>query len=113
MHEMSIAKSIFEIVNGEIERCGVQKVVEIRIRAGVLMGIVADSLRFCFSILAQDTPAQDAEIVIEKTPLKGLCKTCETPFMVENYEFLCPKCGSEDMEIISGKELFIEGMEAV
>lgn len=113
MHEMSIAKNLFEIIKEEMERYGVQKVREIKIRVGVLTGIVPDSLRFCFGFLAQNTPAQDAKILIEKTPLKVFCKVCKDSFEMEDYEFICPRCGNEDVEIISGKELFIEGMEVI
>lgn len=34
MHEMSIAKNLFEIIKEEMERYGVQKVLEIKIRVG-------------------------------------------------------------------------------
>lgn len=111
MHEMSIARSIFEIVKGEVERCGVQQVVSIRIRVGVLTGIVPNSLRFCFAIVAQHTAAENAEMQIETIPVRACCKACENSFEVGNCEFLCTRCGSGDVEVMSGRELFIEGME--
>jgi len=111
MHELSIARSLFEIVKEEAERCGALEVLSIRIKVGALTGIVPESLRFCFTILARDTPAQNAEILVETIPVRGFCNACEESSGLKNCEFLCSKCGSRDIKIISGRELSMEGME--
>ncbi len=111
MHEMSIARSIFEIVKGEVERHRVQQVMSIRLRVGALTGIVPDSLRFCFAVLAEHSAAETAELKIETTPVQASCKGCEHSFPVANCDFLCPRCGSGDIRVTSGRELLIEGME--
>ena len=38
------------------------------------------------------------------------CRVCGNDFEVQENIFLCP-CGSSDLEIISGKELFIKSIE--
>jgi Zn finger protein HypA/HybF involved in hydrogenase expression len=39
------------------------------------------------------------------------CTVCGTDFQVKEYHFACADCGSTDLEIIHGKELFVKSIE--
>lgn len=111
MHEMSIAQSILKIALAEAMKNGARKIKVVRIRAGELRGIVPDQLSFFFEFLTKETPAEGAALEVEKVPIKAGCKSCEHIFMVQDFEFLCPECGSKDVDVIEGLELAVKEIE--
>ena len=114
MHEMGLAQNIFDIVLRTAEQNSVGKVLRINVRAGQLRGIVPEQLQFCFGFVARESSVVDgAELVIETVPIKGKCKSCNHEFSVEEYRFVCPECGHEDVDVLQGMELLVSNIEAV
>ncbi len=111
MHELSIAESILSIVEDYAQRNDVSRVLSVRLRIGEMSGVVPDALAFCFEICAKRTIAEGASLEIERVPLSARCRACNATFNVEGYCFLCPDCGSTEVEIISGRELQVTEME--
>jgi hydrogenase nickel incorporation protein HypA/HybF len=111
MHEMSLAHNILEIVQKTAAHHQVSKVTKVTIRAGQLRGIIPEQLRFCFEFVAKDSVAEGAELVVHTLPVKARCKKCEGSFFVREYQFLCPDCGSEELELVQGMELLVENIE--
>ena len=114
MHEMGLAQNIFDIVLRTAEGNNVNKVLRINVRAGQLRGIVPEQLQFCFGFVARESSVvEGAELVIETVPIRGKCKSCSHEFFVEEYRFVCPECGHEDIEVLEGMELLVSNIEAV
>jgi len=112
MHEMGIAMQIIEIAQASIpEEEGDIAIARVNLKVGKLAAVVADSLRFCFEIAAKETPLEGAELDIEEIPVKARCKECDTAWTIEGPAFNCEKCGSGQIEILSGRELNIESIE--
>lgn len=111
MHEMGIAQNIVEIAVEAAKKEGASKVTRINLIAGELRGIVPMQLTFCFGIVAKDTIAAGAYLDIEEVPVSGHCKNCNSDFSVEEYEYVCPKCGSPNIELTGGTELRIKDIE--
>ena len=112
MHEMAIAQSIIDIVEQEMARHGVTKVKTIRLVVGEFTAVVPDSLSFCLEIITKETPLEGVEIEMEQVPLTGRCKSCGQEFPIQEYKFICPQCGSKEVEAVAGKELFVKEIEA-
>jgi len=111
MHEMAIAQSILDIVINAAEKEGAKKITQINVVAGELRGIVPLQLNFCFDFLAKDTVAEGAYVNVEVTPIQARCRQCEETFVVDNYEYICPKCGSRDVQTVGGVELLVRDIE--
>jgi len=111
MHEMSIAQSIFTIVADEIAKYDVSKVTAINIMVGEMSAVVPSSLSFCFDILTQGSPLEGARLNIEVVPIKAKCNDCGTEFEVQEYRFVCPRCESHSVEMLSGRELTVQDIE--
>jgi hydrogenase nickel incorporation protein HypA/HybF len=111
MHEMAIAQGILDIVLDNAARHEATKVLLIKLQVGAMTEVEPDSLRFCFTALAADTPAAAAELEVEIMPLVGRCRDCGREFAVERFCFVCPACGSAGVEVISGRELRVEHLE--
>lgn len=116
MHEMSIAQSLIDIVEQEMNKHGVSKLHTVKVRHGRLANVVPEALHFAWQALTADTPLEGAELVTEEVPLKVRCRKCGIEFEPEEATLLlmtCPQCGEEfGHEVLSGKELYIENLEA-
>ena len=111
MHEMSIAQSIADIVLSTASRHDAARVLGVKIQAGRMRGIVPEQLSFCFTFMVRGTIAEGAELVVEEVPIRTRCRRCQRVFEVEDLRFLCPGCGSGDLETLSGMELMVRDIE--
>lgn len=65
MHELALAQGVLDIV---LEVAHDEPVRLVRVRVGELQRVVPESLQFCFQMVAQDSPAERAELVIDEVP---------------------------------------------
>ena len=112
MHEMGIALQIIDIATASIPAdMQSARVERVNLKIGRLAAVVADSLRFCFEIVAKDTPLAGAELAIEETPVVARCKDCDARWTIAEPVFTCQACQSGALEILSGRELDIVSIE--
>jgi len=111
---MSIVDSLIKIVLEEWKRQGGEgKVSRINLRIGKFTAIIPRTFQFCFDILAKDTVLENAQLEIAEVPVKVRCSQCNSIREIDQPVFICPECGEKGLEIISGRELFIESFELV
>jgi hydrogenase nickel incorporation protein HypA/HybF len=111
MHEFSIASSIVEVVNKTAKEHNISHVAKVKIKVGQLQLVMPDSLLFSFNVCTEGTLSEGAVLEIEEVVAKGRCAGCDAEFPLGDYQFTCPSCGSPDISIVSGEELFIESFE--
>lgn len=111
MHELSLAQSIVDIVHQYVPDEQGKSVKCVRLKVGELSGVVADSLDFCFTAITSETPLSGATLQIERVPFTLQCKNCKSPFASEYGIVLCPKCGSEDTQVVAGTEMHVVEIE--
>jgi hydrogenase nickel incorporation protein HypA/HybF len=112
MHEMGIATEILKIVQDSIP-AGMTgaRVRRVNLRVGKLSAIVTESLRFCFTIVAEKSVVAGAELAVEEVAIRAKCGACGQAFTIDSAVFLCPVCGSGNIEMLSGRELDIVSIE--
>lgn len=111
MHEIKIAEDLSLIVLETANKEKLRKVTRVNISFGQLVQIVPDIFRFAFSETVKSSVAENAEVNIEIVPVKLKCMVCGDDFNINENLFACNKCGSTDVGIIQGKELFIKSIE--
>ena len=111
MHEIKIAEELSAIVLETAKREKLTSVSKVNISFGKMIQIVPDIFRFAFGETVRETIAEGAEVDIEILPVKMKCRKCKSDVMVIDYSFACDRCGSTDLEIIQGKELFVKSIE--
>ena len=116
MHEMSIAQSILDIVKQEMEKNNLTRLIKVKIKFGRLTNTVPEALETGFMALTIQTPFESAVFDLEEIPARYKCFKCSKEFSPEGTNRLlvpCPHCG-EDLghEVLAGKELFIDFIEA-
>jgi hydrogenase nickel incorporation protein HypA/HybF len=111
MHELKIAEDLSVIVIDTALDNKLSKVTKVNIIFGQLIQIVPDIFEFAFREIVRNSIAADAELNIDIVHVKMKCVNCGSAFLPKENLFACNICGSTDLEIIQGKELFIKSIE--
>ncbi|MGB7749164.1 MAG: hydrogenase maturation nickel metallochaperone HypA [Verrucomicrobiia bacterium] len=111
MHELSIMQSALDQVLEKARQAGASRVHVIRLRIGVLSGVVPDALQFAFEALADGTPAQGAQLLIEDVPARFWCAACNHEFEATRMFAECPDCHRSSTELRAGREMELTSLE--
>jgi hydrogenase nickel incorporation protein HypA/HybF len=112
MHEQSIVESLLSIALDSAEKAKATKIVKINVVIGDLSNAVDESMNFYFSFVKKNTIAAEAELSFTHKPAVLLCRKCDLSFTAEKMDFRCPKCQEPQVEIVGGRELYVESIEA-
>ena len=112
MHEMAITQSVLNIVLEAAAGAGAKKVTVIRIKMGEYCDVVPGVMREYFTVAAAGTPAQGAVLDIERKPVTMLCRTCRWQGVVDKRRIRCPECEGTDLKLLTGREFYVESIEA-
>jgi hydrogenase nickel incorporation protein HypA/HybF len=129
MHEWALAEAILNSTKEIAEREQLKEVTQITIKVGELQQIEPHILRFALNQMKQEIFKKTRfHILKAKSTLK--CRVCGTTWQfnlkkldsvtAEAIHFVpevahsyikCPKCGSPDFEIASGRGVWLENIE--
>ena len=113
MHEQSIVESLLSVVLKSAEQNQAERIVTINLVVGDLSGVVEDAVNFYFNFLARETIAAGATINYRRVPVKMRCRDCRNVFEPEHLDLKCPECSGRNLDIIAGRELYVESLEVV
>ena len=120
MHEWSIAQSVANLVREKVGGDFTGRVVAVNVKIGKLRGVPSHVLRSCFEALTTGTPVEEARLEITEVEPKARCRSCGRTVLPADLlpdgphysvHRPCPSCGSDDIEIAAGNELFVESIE--
>jgi len=111
MHELTITQSMLDIVLEQAEKAGAERVEAINLTVGELSGYVEESVQFYFDFLVKGTLAEGATLSFTSVPAQARCRNCARVFKLKEFDWSCPDCGQDSIEITAGKELFVESIE--
>lgn len=111
MHELGIAQSVLEEVSVEAARHPGARPVKVSMRIGELAAVDPEALRFAFEALTMDTELAGLQLEIETCPRRHRCLDCSTEFLVKDFDFRCPHCGSTRNQCVSGEQLELAFLE--
>jgi hydrogenase nickel incorporation protein HypA/HybF len=111
MHEIQIARNLSDIVLEVAEKEKLSVVTKIDIIFGKMIQVVPDIFEFAFRECVRESIASNAELSIEIVPVRVRCLKCNEEMDLTDLWFICSKCGSADITIIQGKEMFVKSIE--
>jgi hydrogenase nickel incorporation protein HypA/HybF len=129
MHEWALAEAILTSAKEIAEKEKLKEVTEVTIKVGELQQVESDILRFALSQMKPEI-FRNAKFHILKAKTTLKCRVCETiwqfntkkldkntaeaihfvPEVAHSY-IKCPKCGSPDFEIVSGRGVWLENIK--
>jgi len=111
MHELKIAEDLSGIVLEAAMNAKLEKVTKVNITFGQLVQIVPEIFETAFSESVRGTIAEGSELNIEIVKIQMKCNDCGKEFRIKENIFACKYCGSTDLEIVRGKEIFVKCIE--
>lgn len=112
MHELSIMESVLEMVRENASQNNIDKINKLKLVIGQLTMVMPDSLQFAFEVLSQEDLFRGSTLEIETKETIIHCKDCAKESAQDfGYCFLCPGCGSDQVDIIQGRELYLDYYE--
>ena len=107
MHELSIADALLGIA---LRHADGRRIESVEVKVGHLRQVVPDALLFAWTLVADGTAAQEAELIIEEIPAAGVCRGCGTQSEWDAFPLACRACGSIDVELVRGAELLVDAL---
>ena len=116
MHELSIVTSLLSLVEEELKKRQLEKLLVVRVRHGALANIVPEAMSFAFEALTQGGPFDGARLELEEEAVVLRC-SCGSRFSPEQKRELlfapCPACGETlGHTVEKGRELYLQHIEA-
>jgi hydrogenase nickel insertion protein HypA len=116
MHELGIAKDLFDVILTKTTK----KILKITVKVGAGSGIDKDFLRHSFADhLFPGTIAEKAELVLVTEPVKLACRHCGSDIDEDSYDtgkenhqsLVCRRCKGTMFDISSGMNTYVESIE--
>ena len=111
MHEFAITQSMLEVVLKQAAAANAEKVTGINAVIGEMTGVIEESVKFYLEMLARGTVAEGARLNVTSVPGRVKCRACGEITDLRPFDFTCPKCGGVSLEVVGGRELFVESIE--
>jgi hydrogenase nickel incorporation protein HypA/HybF len=113
MHELSVMQNILDIVVEFANKHKAKKVTAINLTVGDMSDLIPEWMQNYFDFVSKDTIADRAVLNIERIPAVLKCKSCGHEYVISrgNWQFICPKCESAEIELLSGREFTVKSIE--
>ena len=111
MHELKIAEELIGIIIEVANSENLKKVTKVNIQFGKMIQIIPDTFRFVFEVGVKGTVAKNARLNLQILQVKCACNKCKEETEIDDLLFVCPCCGSNDLELIQGREILVESIE--
>ncbi|MBE3021372.1 MULTISPECIES: hydrogenase maturation nickel metallochaperone HypA [unclassified Campylobacter] len=107
MHELSIAQNLLTLCEQNAKKNGAKKVNEIIIKIGRLSGVEPHYLQSAFDVCKAGSICDSAKLTINLQNIIIKCKSCNKENELDKNEFLCPNCGSNELDVIDGEDMML------
>lgn len=111
MYEFSLANSVARTVVKLCQDMGWKKIRRLMVKVGGMRQINPELMSFIFTAMSRGTPAEGAVMSVLMVPVTVYCYVCGRTGTREDTQFLCPYCGSRNVQLLSGLEFNIEVLE--
>lgn len=111
MHELSIVTDLVALCEENLQKHHKSKVTRLMLKIGRLSGIETHYLQNCFDVFKAGTVCENAELIIKEQNIVVKCNDCGTQSELSKNEFICPKCGKNNLCVIDGEEMYLMRLE--
>lgn len=112
MHEFSLAHNILEIVEENVAKHKASKVTELTLDIGSLAGVELLALQTAIEAIKNKTVLEAAQVNFNIITATAVCLSCNKSFEPIEIFTTCPNCQSNNIQIITGKELIVRSIIA-
>jgi hydrogenase nickel incorporation protein HypA/HybF len=111
MHEYSIVQALLNQSEEHARANGAERITKVVVKIGVMSGVEPDLLQSAFDTFKEGTMCDGAVFVINMQPILIRCHTCNTESEIGREDYSCPQCGSTDLSVLDGEEMYLMQLE--
>lgn len=108
MHELGVVIEVVKNVEIFAKKNDIKKIDTLVLQIGELSSMVPRYVEACYPAAVEGTLLQKTKLKIEILPGNAICRKCNKVFNLIEYKNKCPECGSEEWELLCGKEFMIK-----
>jgi hydrogenase nickel incorporation protein HypA/HybF len=108
LHEIGVLIGVIETVENIARKNALTKIDTLVLQIGELSSMIPRYIEACYPAAVDGTLLKDTKLKIEILPANAICKDCNKVFNILENISKCPKCGSKNFDILSGKEFIIK-----
>ena len=108
MHELGILSSMLKTLDQIMVDENLTHIEKIVLRVGEISGVVPAYIEECFPAAVYKTKYENMKLEMEVAPGIVRCNKCNEKFNAYQHDLKCPKCGSQDLFPLSGREFLIK-----
>ena len=114
MHELAVTKTLLNMTISECKEKGIKLPKRVFTSLGKLTAYKKEPIMLYFDLLKKEMPMlADAFLIIKEIDGKISCNDCGKITTIEEaYMLLCGTCESGNVEIIDGKQFYIDKIES-
>lgn len=107
VHELGLCRSIASTV---LQHAAGRQVERVVLRVGRLRQVVPESIESGWAFVSTDPSLVGSRIEVLDVPVVVRCRGCRATSDLEGSTLRCRRCGSADVEVISGDEFLVESI---
>jgi hydrogenase nickel incorporation protein HypA/HybF len=111
MHELPITEALLNLALKHAEEAGATRITQLNLVIGQLSAVVDDSVQFYWDIVSRGTIAEGARLEFRRVAAMLRCGNCGAEFRPDGRDYLCPRCSSTRVEMVSGDDFQLESIE--
>ena len=109
MHEISLINSVVKTLEEQFSAEELSDLNQIDMEIGVFSNVEPLLMQNAFEAVCESNQKyQGVKLFIESIPIKIFCESCQTQSIIENYVFVCSKCGKPNNNLVAGTEMLIK-----
>lgn len=112
MHELGIVYEVIKIVDNFVVENQLTEVEKIVLEVGQLSQAIPRFLEECYPAAVDGTPYETTVLEIVQLPAIGECQACGREYNIIENRKVCPSCGKDDFELLTGQEFNIKEVVA-
>lgn len=107
MHELGLCSEMVHTLEELMDKEHLTEIHSVTVQIGEVTGVLPRYMMECWPAAIEGTRLDGSELKIDWVNAKGMCRHCDTEFLVSQNKGHCPKCGSEDYDLETGFEFEI------
>ncbi|GAA0785229.1 hydrogenase maturation nickel metallochaperone HypA [Marinobacterium sediminicola] len=111
MHELSLCRSLIELLQEQAEQHRFTRVKQLWLEVGPLAAVVPEAMQFAFEAASRGSLAEGARLHLVELPGEAHCQACGFETSISQWYQACPRCGEYQLKVLSGDELQIRELE--
>ena len=108
LHELGVVIEVIKTVENFARENQLTKIDTLVLQIGELSSMIPRYIQACYPAAVDGTLLEYTKLEIEILPGNAICQKCNKVFNLIENNNKCPNCGSEEWEILCGKEFMIK-----